>query len=76
MLSGEKHNVTFLAVMRPKRSEMVALFALYAGTNFYVNWYGFCEEIMIFWICGLIFLHFPTVTNDSNQLQKQLNKGT
>ncbi len=36
---------------------MVVLFALYVGTNVYVDRYGYCEEIMIFWICSLIFLH-------------------
>ncbi len=55
MWSGEKNNVTIF--MPLKRSEMVVLFACYAGTNFYVDWYGYCEEIMIFRICSHIFLH-------------------
>ncbi len=66
----------FLAVMALKRSEIVVLFACYAGTNFYVDWYGYSEEIMIFWICSLIFLHLSYSHELLKSAQKQLNKRT
>ncbi len=76
MWSDEKNNVTFLAVTTPKHSEVVVLFALYVRPNFYVNRYCYCEEIMIFWICSLIFLYLSYSHEFPKSAQKQLNKRT
>ncbi len=62
--------------MTPKHSEMVVLFAVYVRPNFYVDRYGCCEEIMIFWICSLIFLHLSYSHELLKSAQKQLNKRT
>ncbi len=71
----KEKNVTFLAVMTPKHSEMVVLFAVYVRANFYVDRYGYCEE-MIFWICSLIFLYLSYSHELLKSAQKQLNKRT
>ncbi len=46
----KKRNFTLLLATTHKDSQVVIWLAVCLHTNCWVDWLGFCEEIMIFWI--------------------------